>query len=202
MTTAAQAFPWLQVATTVIGSGVLAASVTAMISGWAASRARERQARDTALRAASAFEAFARGASQTASSAQTFDRHDDYGAPLASIPDAPTIENLDWTNVDHRLAARAFGFEQAVHMAEGYVGATFEHDDDAGVDELLEQSLRLGLMAWSIGADLRREYRLPPGVSGIGDTDFVRWMRDETERRTRRREENEAAARELFGDEP
>lgn len=178
---ATAAFPWVQVATTVIGSGFLAASVTAIISGFAANRERHRQGRDTALRAASMLEEFARSAAETAASAKHYDRHEEYGPSLVPIPAAPEIGDLDWKVVPEGLAARAFGFKQIAVIANSYIKAVFDEDDDEGLAAYLNQALRLGLIAWQIAVDLRREYRLPPPEILIGQYNFATWMRDEQE---------------------
>lgn len=194
---AATQFPWAAVLTTVIGSGVLAASVQAVISGFAANRERFRQGRDTALRAAAALEEFARAASNTASSAKYFDVHVDDGPPLASIPDAPDTTALDWKSVPQDLAARAFGFKQVVAIAEGHIAEYFDHDDDQGLDEHFQQAIRLGLMAWALASDLRSEFKLTPPDIRIANFDFLTWMREEQTRLDKEAEEIREIAADL-----
>lgn len=181
------AWPWGQIITTVLGSGVVAALANNGIAWLRASRERWSATRMTARRAAEHLERYAREVAAVAQSWQSTDPHDDAPGP-APWPELPSIRDLDWSNFPARLSDRAISYDTETAMGVAAVRDAFNYDDDMAIDLAIEVSLDAGLKAWDLAADLRNHAKFPAGRSRVHDYyDYVEWMRDQTAARAKDR---------------
>ena len=97
---------WGQIATIILGSGVVSAIVTNGVQQFAARGDRKRIASDTALKAAIKFERVARLASETASAWMGASGYSSGTWPdNKNLPTVDGLEDLDWKPVKSQLTA-------------------------------------------------------------------------------------------------
>lgn len=176
-------WPWAGMAATALGSGVVASGVTHFLKERSSTAERARAARDTALRAARAFEDYAHEMANVAAEWREWDMETAYQQSRRGFATLPAIDGLDWKSVDLSAMTRAFGFAGQHTMSASMVSAYFSDDDESGADLMVAQALSLGLAAWGIAVALRQAHGLPKAISVLNSYDFVEWMSTEKARR-------------------
>lgn len=192
-----QGWPWGPIITTVLGSGVVSALANNGFQWLKASREKQAVGRLTARRAAHELERYARELALAAEkwrSVEPYEQHS-YGPDW---PDVPSISVMDWTGFPIPIVDRVLQFDADHSAGRSLVRGSFDNDDDLGIDEAVEFSLRMGLQAWELAADLRRYAGFPPGTSRITDFyDYVEWMRATQKKRADVQAENHRRHQEM-----
>lgn len=185
-----QGWPWGPILTTILGSGVVSALANNGFQWLKASREKQAVGRLTARRAAHELERYARElalAAQKWRSVEPYEQHS-YGPDW---PDVPSISVMDWTGFPIPIVDRVLQFDADHAAGRSLVSGWFDNDDDLGIDEAIEFSLRMGLQAWDLAADLRKHAGFPPGTSRINDHyDFAEWMKETQKQRADYRAES------------
>jgi hypothetical protein len=89
-----------------------------------------------------------------------------------SSPPAPTFApDLDWKSIDHKLAYRLLSLPNYAQAADRIIGFAWENAFPPDFDELFEerqyQYAKLGLAAFALAQELRREYDI--SAQSFGD---------------------------------
>lgn len=126
-------WPWGQIITTILGSGVVAALANNGIAWFRASRERWSATRLTARRAAEHLERYAREAAAVAASWENAEPYQEGPGPLP-WPELPTIGDLDWSAFPAKLADRTISFDTETAMGVASVADAFQYDDDMAID--------------------------------------------------------------------
>jgi hypothetical protein len=184
---------WLGLIGVIVGAVIIGAKE--LYFDW---RKQRSNARYMAIRAVSLLDRYVDGCTAVVGDDGTVmgepANQDGTCAPQADYPAFP-VETLDgdWKSISQNLMYEILSFSNRIQSAEGMSEGQREHASPPHQEEYFEerqfQFARLGLKAHDLAKELRRKYGIPDRE--FGDWDSVKYLREQFDQITARREELE-----------
>jgi hypothetical protein len=148
-------------------------------AAWSDRKERQRHARYLAIRVVCVLDKYVENCAAVVSDDGLRDgQRDEEGclAPQVDEPSPPAFpEDLEWKSIEHGLMYRLLSLPSEAEAAARMIGAASEHafppDYEEAFEERQYQYARLGLAAFALTKEIRKEYGIPP--KELGDWDPV-----------------------------
>jgi hypothetical protein len=163
----ASSIPWWQVATILLGNGLVTYAVTWWREAGREKRSQDRDGRYIALRLVAVLERFARECADVIYDNKNADPHDEYDPNNRGVYKLPELgqypTDADWKALDPLLASRAFSLPTEIDLTKDQIRFWWDvvGDEYAMLTEASEQAGKCGYRAWMLATELRSRYQLP-----------------------------------------